>query len=219
MNRARTGRLAPWRLAAVVLVVAVAGCAAGTLRELDGLKRASAAGDHAAIAATTIGCTGGPGCAQAHAIKADSCLALARDATLAARAEPAACARTSYDRALAARADDDDPRVDAGRLRANRLEAIRLERDAVAVERGLALNAELARRAEDVAGSDAPHAAFYSANAIAFEVAFGDVGAPCDALAEAAARAEAAGGDELGEAVPQLRRDIANLRRLEGCAG
>ena len=205
------------RLALAVLVLLLAACAAGTLQQVERLKRASAAGDDAAVAATTVDCTGGPGCAQAHMIKADSCLALARDAAVAERAEAAACARESYDRALAALAEHADPRVDAARLRADRLEAIRLERDVAPPPQGLALNAELARRAAAVAADDAARAAFYSANAIAFEVAFGDVARPCEALAEAAARAGTAGGGGLGEAVPQLRRDIANLRRLEGC--
>jgi len=215
------GRCVLRSLAAVVLVVGLVACAAGTLRELDRLKGLSAAGDAAAIAATTIDCTAGSGCAQAHMIKADTCLALARDSAVAARAEPAACARRSYDRALAALAADADPRVDAARLEADRLEAIRLERDAVPLAQGLELNAALGEGAAELAeaGGDPARAAFYAANAVAFEVAFGEVEAPCAALADAAARAEAAQAGGLGEAVPQLRRDIANLRRLEGCTG
>jgi hypothetical protein len=211
-----------WRLlGALVLAAGLVACATGTLRELDRLKRLSAAGDDAAIAAMTLDCRGGPGCAQAHMIQADACLALAREAAVTARAEPAACARSGYGRALAALGADADPRVDATRLAADRLEAIRLERDAVTLPRGLELNAELGERADAyaAAGGDRPRAAYYAANAVAFEVAFGRVEAPCAALDDAAARTDAAAGGGLGEAVPQLRRDIANLRQLEGCTG
>ncbi|NBB70153.1 MAG: hypothetical protein GVY33_07490 [Alphaproteobacteria bacterium] len=207
-------------LVAVAAAAALAACATATLRDLDRMKQLSAAGDAAAVAATAVDCRGGPGCAQAHAIRADACLDLAGDAAVEARAEPAACARTGYDRALAALADHADPRLDAARLEAQRLEAIRLERDAVGLDRGLALNDTLAGRAAafEAAGGAPGTAAFYAANATSFAVAFGEPAAPCARLAEAAAaaaRAEAGSAD----AVAQLRRDIANLARLEGCAG
>lgn len=220
-RRCARGQLVLRRLAAVALVAGLVACAAGTLSELDRLKSLSASGDAAAIAATTVDCTAGPGCAQAHMIKADACLALARDAEVAARAEPAACARRSYDRALAALGAHADPRVDAARLGADRLEAMRLERDAVPAARGLELNATLAERAGELAaaGGAPARAAFYTANAIAFAVAFGEVEAPCAALADAAEGAQAAQAGGLGEAAAQLRRDIVNLRRLEGCTG
>ncbi len=212
----------PWSraLVAVVAAVALAACATGTLRELDRIKQLSAAGDSAAVAAIAVDCTTGPGCAQAHAIRADACLDLAGAAAVDARAGPAACARTGYDRALAALADHADPRVDAARLEAQRLEAIRRERDAVGLERGLALNETLAARAAafEAAGGAPATAAFYTANAAAFAVAFGEPAAPCARLAEAAAAAERA-ATASAEAVEQLRRDIANLARLEGCAG
>lgn len=205
--------------AAAALLLLIAGCAAGTLRELDRMKELAAAGDDAAVAAVTVGCTGGPGCAQAHAIKADACLALAREAAVDARGRHAACARAGYGRALAALADDGDPRVDAARLRRQRLEAVRLERDVAAPDRGLALNRRLAEAAGELvaAGGDPAVAAFYTANARAFAVAFGDADAPCATLADAAERAAAADAPALGDAPAQLRRDIANLRRAEGC--
>jgi hypothetical protein len=205
---------------AVAAVAALAACATGTLRELDRMKQLSAAGDSAAVAATAVDCTGGPGCAQAHAIRADACLELARAAAVDARAEPAECARSGYGRALAALADHADPRVDATGLQARRLEAIRLERDAVPLDRGLGLNEALARRAAafEAAGGAPATAAFYAANAAAFEVAFGEPATPCAQLAEAAAAAERAEAVS-ADAVAQLRRDIANLARLEGCTG
>lgn len=211
----RTLRLA----VALVLVAAVAACAASTLRQLDRMKSLSAAGDHAAVAATAVDCTGGPGCAQAHMIRADSCLTLAQGASVDDRAAPAACARAGYGRALAALAEEDDPAVDPLRLRANRLEALRLERDASGTAEGLALNERLASRIDDYvdAGGARARAAFYEANVLAFEVAFGEVTAPCAVLDEAVALAGVARDPALGDAPRQLRGDLADMRTARGC--
>ncbi|TVQ30475.1 MAG: hypothetical protein EA356_15040 [Geminicoccaceae bacterium] len=197
-------------------------CAVETVRDVAALKRLVDARDPDAIVAYEVDCPpAAPGCAQAHTIRADACLRRAQGVGVVDREAYARCAAESYDAAQVAAAARPDPLVDPARLVRWELEALRFWRDAAARDRGLALNATLAERAERVAtaATDRPEGPYYLADARIWPVNLGIEQPPCPGVASALALAEAALPlEQAGEVdVQQLVTDLARAALAHGC--
>ncbi len=207
-------------LGAVVLLVAA--CFGGTVRDVATLKDLVAARDLEAIVAYDVACAAAePGCAQAHMIKADACLRRAQGVAVMARAPYAACAAEGYAAARVAAAARSDPLVDPARLARWELESLRFWRDAVSRDAASTLNATLAERAEAVATTQParPEGPYYLADARVWPVNAGLERPACPGISAASALADrAADRAAAGEVdVAQLQRDLANAARAHDC--
>jgi hypothetical protein len=206
----------------LVVVLLLAACAAGTVRDLSKMKHWAQAGDLEALVAFEVDCAPTTeGCAQAHMIRADACLRRAQETPVAGRAAYASCAAQDYDAALIAADARPDPLVDAERLARWELESLRLWRDAVAREQAATLNAELAEAAEQVASAQAmrPEGFYYLADARIWPVNAGLERPACPAILQASRLVERAASlaDAGAVDVGQLRRDIANAATVHDC--
>jgi hypothetical protein len=208
------------RIAAVGLVLIVAGCA-GTVGDVEEAKELAAAGDFAALAAFEIDCEEqDPGCNQLHLLKGDACFRLAR---LAAQQEDAAPARREYldcaTRELATGIDmtgEWDPEVlDRAAFQANYCEAARLRADLGERETYEAMLADCADTFAAFAPSD-PGAVFFSSRAEYY--ALTRMSIPCQGLEALEARLDAAtdrfSADlRYGDAIAALRATVSAERR------